>query len=113
MKQPAVYILACQKAGTLYIGVTSDLIARTWQHREHVVEGFTARYDVRRLVWYELHETMESAIIREKHLKKWNRAWKIRLIEESNPAWKDLWREITGQEDGVDSRLRGNDEPRP
>ena len=110
MKQPAVYILASQRAGTLYIGVTSDLVTRTWQHREHLVEGFTTRYDVRRLVWYELYDTMENAIVREKQLKKWNRDWKIRLIEERNRSWKDLWCEITGQNDGVDSRLRGNDE---
>ena len=96
MKQPAVYILATGKRGTLYIGVTSDLVARIWQHREHVVDGFTKRYKVTRLVWYELHGTMESAIHREKQLKKWNREWKLRLVGESNPEWRDLWDEIVG-----------------
>ncbi|HEU4812909.1 MAG TPA: GIY-YIG nuclease family protein [Xanthomonadaceae bacterium] len=93
-KQPAVYILASERNGTLYIGVTSDLVARTWQHREHMAEGFTKKYDVDRLVWYELHGDMVEAITREKRLKKWNRAWKIRLIEERNPTWSDLWPEI-------------------
>ncbi|MGH8062999.1 MAG: GIY-YIG nuclease family protein [Pseudoxanthomonas sp.] len=96
MKQPAVYILATGKRGTLYIGVTSNLVARTWQHREHLVEGFTKRYDVTMLAWYELHGTMESAILREKQLKKWNREWKLRLVQESNPEWRDLWGEIVG-----------------
>jgi putative endonuclease len=96
MKQPAVYILATGKRGTLYIGVTSNLIARTWQHREHVVEGFTKRYDVTKLVWYELHGTMEAAIFREKQLKKWNREWKLRLVQEFNPEWRDLWDDIAG-----------------
>jgi putative endonuclease len=97
MKAPAVYILASERNGTLYIGVTSDLIQRIWQHREGVVEGFTQQYAVKTLVWYEQHETMESAITREKSLKKWNREWKLRLIEERNPDWDDLWFEITGQ----------------
>jgi putative endonuclease len=96
MKQPAVYILSTGKRGTLYIGVTSDLVARTRQHREHVVEGFTKRYNVTQLVWYELHGTMFTAIEREKQLKKWNREWKLRLISESNPEWRDLWEEIIG-----------------
>lgn len=96
MKQPAVYILASERNGTLYIGVTSDLLKRTWQHREHVVDGFTKKYEVSILVWYELHETMDSAILREKQLKKWNRQWKVRLIEESNPYWNDLWSKILG-----------------
>jgi putative endonuclease len=94
MKQPAVYILASERNGTLYIGVTSNLIARTWQHREHVVEGFTSRYKVTMLVWYELHGTMDSAIQRENKIKKWNRAWKLRLIQEANPRWQDLWSSI-------------------
>lgn len=97
MKNPAVYILASQRNGTLYIGVTSDLIQRIWQHREGLAEGFTQQHGVKTLVWYEQHATMESAIAREKTLKKWNRAWKLRLIEESNPDWNDLWFEITGQ----------------
>ena len=96
MKQPAVYLLATKKNGMLYIGVTSSLVARTWQHRNHVVEGFSKRYNVETLVWYELHPTMESAILREKQLKKWNRAWKLRLVEEANPQWRDLWQEIVG-----------------
>ena len=96
MKQPAVYILATGKRGTLYIGVTSDLVARTWQHREHIVDGFTKRYGVTKLVWYELHGTMDSAITREKQFKKWNREWKLRLVSESNPEWRDLWDDIVG-----------------
>ena len=96
MKSPAVYILASQRNGTLYIGVTSSLIQRVWQHREGVVEGFTQQYGVKMLVWYEQHATMESAITREKTLKKWNRDWKLRLINKHNPQWLDLWPEITG-----------------
>ena len=95
-KQPAVYILASQRNGTLYIGVTSDLVKRLWEHRNNVVEGFTQRYDVHRLVYFEQHEGMAAAITREKQLKKWNRAWKLRLIEEHNPEWLDLWPEIVG-----------------
>ncbi|MGN6321810.1 MAG: GIY-YIG nuclease family protein [Dyella sp.] len=90
-RQPCVYILSSGRRGTLYIGVTSDLIKRVWQHKNHVVEGFTNRYDVHRLVWLELHETMESAILREKAIKNWKRNWKIRLIEEENPHWIDLY----------------------
>ena len=77
MKQPAVYLLASQRNGTLYVGVTSDLIKRVWQHRTHAVEGFTKKYNVNLLVWFEQHETMESAIAREKTIKKWNRLWKL------------------------------------
>ena len=94
MKTPCVYMLASKPQGTLYVGVTSDLVQRVWQHKSDLVEGFTRRYGVHRLVWYEVHETMESAIVREKALKKWNRAWKVRLIEESNPAWADLYEGI-------------------
>lgn len=94
-KQPAVYILASGSRGTLYIGVTSDLVRRIWQHRESIAEGFTSKYDVKRLVWYEIHEDMVSAITREKQLKKWNRIWKIRLVEEVNSGWRDLWEDIT------------------
>lgn len=93
-KQPCVYLLASGRNGTLYVGVTSDLVKRTWQHKQHFVEGFTRRYGVDRLVWYEFHQSMESAILREKRLKKWKRAWKIRLIEESNPNWRDLYERI-------------------
>ena len=90
-KRPAVYILASKTNGTLYIGVTSDLIKRVWEHKNSMVDGFTKRYKVHRLVWYELHETMESAIEREKRLKKWKRAWKLRLIQSMNPNWQELY----------------------
>ncbi len=96
MIDPYVYILASQKNGTLYIGVTSNLVQRIWQHREGLAEGFTKQYKVKTLVWYEQHGTMESAISREKALKKWNRAWKLGLIEKTNPHWLDLWSEIVG-----------------
>ena len=95
-KQPAVYLLASQRNGTLYIGVTSNLVKRIWEHRNNAVEGFTKRYGVHTLVYYEQHTTMEAAITREKQLKKWNRAWKLRLVEERNPDWRDLWPEIVG-----------------
>ena len=95
MKIPCVYILASKANGTLYIGVTSDLVQRVWQHRNGLAEGFTKRYGVHQLVWYEVHESMESAIMREKALKKWNRAWKIELIQESNQNWNDLWHDIS------------------
>jgi putative endonuclease len=96
MKQPAVYIMASRRNGTLYTGVTSNLVQRAWQHREHLIEGFTRRYGVKLLVWYEHHDCMSNAISREKAIKKWNRAWKIRLIEEKNPQWLDLWPDIIG-----------------
>jgi len=92
--QPCVYILASDRNGTLYTGVTSDLARRIWEHKNGSKEGFTKRYDVHSLVWYEQHETMESAITREKTIKKWERAWKLRLIEESNPEWRDLYPDI-------------------
>ncbi|MDP1653868.1 MAG: GIY-YIG nuclease family protein [Rhodocyclaceae bacterium] len=95
-KQPTVYILASQRNGTLYIGVTSNLIKRIWEHRNNAAEGFTKSYGVHTLVYYEQHATMGAAITREKQLKKWNRAWKLRLIEERNPDWRDLWPEIVG-----------------
>ncbi len=94
MKQPAVYIIASKRNGTLYTGVTSDLVQRVWQHKHDVVEGFTKQYSVHMLVYFELHADMESAIVREKRLKKWNRAWKLRLIEEENPNWYDLYESI-------------------
>ena len=87
---PAVYILASQRNGTLYTGVTSDLTGRVYKHREGLVAGFTRQYGVKMLVWFEQHATMESAILREKRIKKWNRDWKLRVIEESNPDWRDL-----------------------
>jgi putative endonuclease len=91
-KQPCVYMLSSQRNGTLYIGVTSDLIKRVYQHRMGMVDGFTKRYGVHALVWYEVHEIMESAILREKQLKKWSRIAKIRLIEQQNPTWQDVGR---------------------
>ena len=92
--QPAVYMLASRQWGTLYLGVTSDLPGRVAQHRAHLVPGFTDRYDVTLLVWYEMHASMEAAITREKRLKKWNRLWKLRLVQERNPTWNDLFDEI-------------------
>ncbi len=89
-----VYILASRKAGTLYVGVTSDLVKRVSQHKEKTFQGFTAQYAVDQLVYYEVHDDIEQAILREKQIKKWNRAWKIRLIEKDNPAWNDLFAEI-------------------
>ena len=94
VKQPAVYILASKPNGTLYIGVTSDLPKRAWEHKNDLVDGFSKKYGVHRLVYYELLNDMLSAITREKQMKKWNRAWKLELIEERNPEWKDLWDEI-------------------
>ena len=124
-------MLASQRQGTLYIGVTSDLIKRVWQHREGVADGFTKQYGVKLLVWYEQHETMELAISKEKAMKKWLRQWKLNAIEKFNPDWLDLWPAITGETahpviaapnsvipaqagihpslDKLDSRLRGND----
>ena len=89
-----VYILAGKIGGTLYIGVTNNLVRRVYEHREKLVEGFTKRYDVTKLVYYEIHSEIEAAIVREKQMKKWNRAWKVRLIEESNPNWNDLYNQI-------------------
>ena len=89
-----MYILASKRNGTLYIGVTSDLIKRVWEHKHNVVKGFTERYNVHQLVWYELHKTMESAIKKEKMLKNWKRSWKLELIERSNPNWQDLYEKI-------------------
>ena len=87
-------MLANKPNGTLYIGVTSNLVQRVWQHKNDFVAGFTKRFSVHRLVWYEVHESVESAISREKALKKWNRAWKIELIEKGNPTWEELYDEI-------------------
>lgn len=90
-----VYMMASGKRSTIYIGVTSDLVGRVWLHRDHILKGsFTDQYDVSRLVWYEPHGSGESAIIREKRLKKWRRAWKVELIETMNPGWYDLWDQI-------------------
>jgi len=94
MKLPCVYLLSSRRNGTLYVGVTSDLIKRIWEHKNHVAEGFTKKYGVDRLVWYEVHETMESAICREKSIKEWKRAWKLDLIEKTNSEWKDLYESL-------------------
>ena len=92
--QPCVYFLASKRNGTLYVGVTSNLVQRVWQHKGDLSEGFTKRYGVHTLVWYEGHDTMESAIAREKAIKGWKRAWKMALIEKSNPPWHDLYEEL-------------------
>ena len=94
MKQSYVYILASKRNGTLYVGVTSDLIKRIYEHKQNLVEGFTNKYNVHELVYYEVHSDIEAAILREKKIKKWNRRWKLRLIEEMNPEWRDLYQEI-------------------
>jgi putative endonuclease len=94
MKRPCVYILASERNGTLYVGVTSDLARRIWEHKTDVAEGFTRQYRVHSLVHAEFHETMSDAILREKQLKKWNRAWKLRLIEQANPTWRDLSQDL-------------------
>ena len=93
-KQPSVYILASKRNGTLYVGVTSNLVKRVWEHKNDMAEGFTKRYAVHRLVWYELHENMESAISREKRIKGWKRKWKLQLIERDNSNWQDLYYQI-------------------
>ena len=94
MKTPCVYILASKRNGTLYTGVTSNLVQRVWQHKNDFVQGFTKQYGVHQLVWYELHPTMESAITREKAIKEWQRSWKVDLIEAKNPHWLELYEEI-------------------
>ena len=94
MKLPCVYLMASKRNGTLYVGVTSDLVQRIWQHKSDSLEGFTKRYRVHTLVWYEACGTMEAAITREKAIKEWKRAWKIRLIEETNPGWLDLYDDL-------------------
>jgi putative endonuclease len=91
VKRPAVYILASRRNGTLYVGVTSDLPARVWQHRNDSVDGFTKKYAVHTLGYFEMHEDMASAILCEKQIRKWNRAWKLKTIERNNPNWDDLW----------------------
>lgn len=93
-RQPCVYLLASKPNGTLYTGVTSDLLKRIWQHKNDLAEGFTKKYSVHTLVWYELHEEMNPAIEREKNIKEWQRAWKIKLIEKTNPSWRDLYDEL-------------------
>ncbi|WP_250458521.1 GIY-YIG nuclease family protein [Microbulbifer litoralis] len=93
-RQPCVYILAGKRNGTLYTGVTSSLVQRIWQHKNDLVDGFTKKYAVKNLVWYELHSSMENAISREKAIKNWKRAWKLNLIEQFNPYWRDLYPEV-------------------
>jgi len=90
-----VYILASKRNGTLYIGMTDDLVKRIWQHRNEIIPGFTKRYGVKLLVWYEAHESRESAFARERQIKRWNRDWKLELIEKENAAWRDLGDEIS------------------
>ena len=89
-----VYMLASKRNGTLYIGMTDDLVRRVWEHRQATVEGFTKTYDVKTLVWFEQHASRESAFARERQMKKWNRAWKLREIERENPDWRDLYEAI-------------------
>ncbi len=93
-KQSYVYILADGRYGTLYIGVTSNLLQRVWQHREKLVEGFTKQHNIHQLVWFETHSDILAAITREKQLKKWNRSWKVKFVSEHNPTWRDLYHDI-------------------
>jgi putative endonuclease len=93
-KQPCVYILASQRNGTLYVGVTSNIARRAWEHRSDVVDGFTQKHGVHRLVYVEVHDSMEQAILREKRIKRWRRAWKLDLIERANPQWRDLYDDL-------------------
>jgi putative endonuclease len=93
-RNPAVYIVASQRNGTLYTGVTSDLPGRIWQHKNGSFDGFSKRYGCKILVWFELADTMEAAILREKQIKEWQRAWKLRIIEERNPKWDDLYESL-------------------
>jgi putative endonuclease len=89
-----VYLLAGKRNGTLYVGVTSDLVKRIWEHKNDAVEGFSKRYGLHELVWYEVHETLPSAIAREKAIKEWKRKWKLQLIEQMNPQWRDLYPDL-------------------
>ena len=93
-RQPCVYILTNRRNGTLYVGVTSNLPNRIWEHKSKVVKGFTSKYNLDKLVWYEIHETMESAIQREKAIKYWRRRWKLKTITEMNPHWRDLFEDL-------------------
>jgi putative endonuclease len=102
--QPTVYILASKRNGSLYIGVTSNLVGRIWQHKQGIFDGFTKRYGINQLVYYETCPRMEDAIVREKQLKEWHRAWKLRLIEEDNPDWRDLWPEVCEADEEVTKR---------
>ena len=91
-----IYIMASQRNGTLYIGVTSDLPGRVWQHKEGAADGFTKKYGCKMLVWFEQHGDIESAIVREQQMKEWQRLWKLRVIEEMNPEWNDLYDGLFG-----------------
>ncbi|GLQ57286.1 GIY-YIG nuclease family protein [Devosia nitrariae] len=91
------YIMASRRNGTLYTGVTNDIVRRTWEHREGQLKGFTKDHGIKRLVWFEVHASIDAAIRREKQIKAWQRAWKIELIELNNPDWRDLWWDVTGQ----------------
>ena len=93
-KKPCVYLLASKQNGTIFTGVTSNLIKRGWAHKNNQVEGFSSQYDVHTLVWYEPHETMESAVQREKTIKNWKRIWKLHIIEENSPHWQDLYQDL-------------------
>ena len=91
---PCVYMMASRSGGAIYVGETSDLVQRVWQHKSGFVDGHTKQYNIKNLVWYEVHDTMVSAITREKVLKRWKQAWKLRLIAEINPTWRDLYAEV-------------------
>ena len=95
MGRPCVYILASKRNGTLYVGVTNDIVRRAWEHKSGAFNGFAKRYNVHQLVHVEFHETMPDAIVREKQIKKWRRAWKVELIERGNPEWRDLYEDMT------------------
>lgn len=94
MKQYYVYILASKRNGTLYTGVTSDLVKRIYEHKNHLVQGFTQKYDVTSLVYFEIHNDINEAILREKRIKSWKREWKLKLIEKENSSWNDLYPNI-------------------
>ncbi|WP_250656459.1 GIY-YIG nuclease family protein [Alkalimarinus coralli] len=94
--QPATYILTNKKNGTLYIGVTSNLIQRVWLHKTKATQGFSSKYGLDKLVYYEIHSDIHGAILREKQLKKWRREWKLNLINQQNPSWTDLWEQVIG-----------------
>jgi len=96
MKDAYVYMMASKKNGTLYVGVTSDLVKRVYEHKQGIVESFTKKYGIHQLVWYEYHAAISEAILRERQIKKWKRAWKIELIEKNNPLWRDLYDDIIG-----------------
>ena len=93
-RQPCVFLLASKRNGTLYTGVTSNLLLRVWEHKSNLVESFTSKYGVHTIVWYEIHDTMETAIQREKTIKNWKRAWKMKVIEAMNPEWRDLYPDL-------------------